>query len=59
LSGDTISSSFVAAQQIQATHIHIYHLRFIYELAGTGITNVNGIKAKEVKYLVYNDPSGS
>ena len=56
----TIVSSFISAnKEREKTAQHIYHLRFIYELAGTGITNSNGNYEKEVKYLVYNDPTGS
>lgn len=60
---EAISSTFVAAYQAlddyQMIKQHIYHLRFIYELSGAGIVLNDGTLAKEVKYLVYNDPSGS
>lgn len=35
---------------------HFRHLRFIYEIRGSGLLNKNGYVAP-VKYLIYNDPS--
>lgn len=35
---------------------HFRHLRFIYEIRGSGLLNQNGYVAP-VKYLIYNDPS--
>lgn len=37
---------------------HFYHMRYIYELIGSGIT-YNGISFGTVKYLIYNDPHGN
>ena len=36
---------------------HFYHLRYIYELTGSGIVYNNGQFLGEVKYLIYNDPA--
>ena len=36
---------------------HFYHLRYIYELTGSGLT-YNGESFGEVRFLIYNDPSG-
>lgn len=35
---------------------HFSHLRFIYELRGSGLLDENGL-VSSVKYLIYNDPS--
>lgn len=35
---------------------HFAHLRFIYELRGSGLLDENGL-VMPVKYLIYNDPS--
>lgn len=37
---------------------HFYHIRYLYELMGTGI-KYNGQSYGEAKYLIYNDPHGS
>ena len=37
---------------------HFYHLRYMYELMGTGIT-YNGVSVGHAKYLIYNDPHGN
>ena len=36
---------------------HFYHLRYIYELTGSGLT-YNGQSYGGVRFLIYNDPSG-
>lgn len=36
---------------------HFFHLRYIYELTGSGIIYNNGQDYGEVKFLIYNDPS--
>ena len=36
---------------------HIYHMRFLYELRGAGLYDKEGNNLKEVKYLIWNDPS--
>ena len=36
---------------------HFYHLRYIYELVGAGIS-YNGKMGNEVNFLIYNDPHG-
>jgi hypothetical protein len=36
---------------------HFYHLRYIYELIGSGI-KYNGVSFGTAKYLIFNDPSG-
>lgn len=36
---------------------HFYHLRYIYELIGSGI-KYNGVSYGGAKYLIFNDPSG-
>lgn len=59
----TIQSAFFAGRNTVAkgdavTGAHFYHLRYIYELAGTGIT-YEGTDFGEVKYLIYNDPNGN
>lgn len=38
------------------TATHFSHLRFIYELRGSGLLDSNGL-ITPVKYLIYNDPS--
>lgn len=37
------------------TQLHFNHLRFIYELRGSGLLDSNGL-VMPVKYLIYNDP---
>lgn len=39
-----------------ATATHFSHLRFIYELRGSGLLDENGL-IMPVKFLIYNDPS--
>ena len=59
---DTIKQSFISAYYGRRTaeiKAHLWHLRAIYEYSGAGITNLDGSRAKEVKYLVYNDPTGT
>ena len=59
---DTIQQSFISAYYGRRSAVlkaHIWHLRAIYEYSGAGIINIDGTKAREVKYLVYNDPTGS
>ena len=41
----------------QNTINHFYHLRYIYELIGSGI-KYDGKSFGTAKYLIYNDPSG-
>lgn len=58
----TITSAFWAGynkvkQGNQDVSNHFFHLRYIYELAGAGIT-YGGTSLGEVKYLIYNDPHG-
>ena len=36
---------------------HFFHLRYIYELTGSGIIYTNGGYLGEVKYLIFNDPA--
>ena len=36
---------------------HIYHMRFLYELRGSGLYDKEGNNLKEVKYLIWNDPA--
>ena len=36
---------------------HFHHLRYIYELIGSGI-KYNGVSFGTAKYLIFNDPSG-
>ena len=36
---------------------HFYHLRYVYELTGAGLT-YNGESFGGVRFLIYNDPSG-
>lgn len=36
---------------------HFYHLRYIYELTGAGLS-YNGESFGEARFLIYNDPSG-
>lgn len=36
---------------------HFFHLRYIYELTGSGIIYTDGGYLGEVKYLIYNDPA--
>lgn len=36
---------------------HFYHMRYMYELTGSGIT-YGGTSYGSVKYLIYNDPHG-
>lgn len=58
----TINSAFNEAvvSDDPSVRAHICHLRYIYELTGAGIANINTGKAyEEVNFLVYNDPSGS
>lgn len=60
---ETIQSAFYAGRNVVAegntvAAAHFYHIRYIYELAGTGIT-YNGTDYGEVKYLIYNDPNGN
>lgn len=39
---------------------HFYHLRYIYELMGTGFRYIDKtITGNIVKYLIYNDPNGN
>lgn len=40
----------------EQTRTHFNHLRFIYELRGSGLLDQNGL-VLPVKYLIYNDPS--
>lgn len=40
----------------EQTRTHFSHLRFIYELRGSGLLDENGL-VMPVKYLIYNDPS--
>ena len=37
---------------------HFYHLRYMYELMGTGIT-YNGTSFGNVRFLIFNDPHGN
>ena len=37
------------------TQLHFNHLRFIYELRGSGLLGPDGL-VMPVKYLIYNDP---
>lgn len=41
----------------QEVTTHFTHMRFMYELRGTGLTNEAG-ESQAVKYLIYNDPKG-
>lgn len=59
---DTIKNSFISVyygRRTKEIKAHLLHLRLIYEYSGAGITNLDGSKAKEAKYLVYNDPTGT
>lgn len=35
---------------------HIYHMRFLYELTGSGLYDEEGNSLQEVTYLIWNDP---
>lgn len=59
----TIASAFFAGRNEvnkgdATVAAHFYHIRYIYELAGTGIT-YGDKDYGEVKYLIYNDPNGN
>ena len=60
---NAIIAGFDAIQANQDTtgdiQTHFYHMRYLYELMGVGTIQENGQKATTVKYLIYNDPSGS
>lgn len=60
---DVILKAFFAGYNVYTKHSnkdighHIYHMRFLYELRGAGLYDKEGNNLKEVKYLIWNDPS--
>lgn len=53
----TIISAYKAGlYKLNETQDHMYHIRFIYELAGNGI-KYKGASYGNVRFLIYNDPA--
>lgn len=60
---NTIVSAYYAGRNMinkkhEGVINHIYHLRYIYELTGAGLLYDGGVSLGDVRYLIYNDPSG-
>lgn len=57
----TTNSAIFAGQNVvdrkENVAQHFFHLRYIYELTGSGIIYTDGGYLGEVKYLIYNDPA--
>ena len=41
----------------EEVNVHFAHMRFNYELRGTGLLDANG-NSMIAKYIIYNDPNG-